>query len=354
MSKWTLGDHINAHLTQPRLGIARQPSLWPSDASAVLINEHNETYVEGSCRRHTFLRFTRDQFIYDNQVNDQYRPLVEELYALESDPDRYLRWIWIAGNLFEEFVISQAKESGVYKASQIQVVIPGWNVVGKLDLLVENPVTGGLIAEEVKSIYGYYPEKAVLGTNSDRAHKKLGKPKTNNMMQAALYDWVLKNHIPKFEATRLFYGDRGTGKDAEFEITTYLDPDDGLTHIKYKGVFPFETPAVKSDITIDNILTQYKYVSDHYTNGTLPPRDFDLEVSPEKIHLLYERGDLTDSQTESYEKILERQRVNAELIAEGKKPKKELKPLSITNFMCARCDFRNFCYSSTDNTPRHG
>lgn len=350
-SNWTLTGHISNHLIKPRLGDMRPPSLWPSDASALLTNQYGEEYVEGACRRHTFLRYTRDKFIYDNQVNSNYKPLVDEIYKLHKEPDRYMRWIWEAGNLFEDFVVEKAKESGVWTASQVQVVIPGWNIVGKLDLIVTNPETGGLIAQEVKSVYGYDAEKKVLGTSAARKKKELGAPKISNLLQAAIYDWHLKPRIKTLEATRLLYGDRGTGKGAEYEITTYLDPNDNQTHIQYQGVDPFFSAPVVSPITIDNVLMQYQYIQEHYETGYLPPRDFDLTYSPEQIQLMFERGELSDTQSAAHQKVLDRIEENKVLVAAGEKPKKELKPIEVAHWACSRCEFMKFCYDE-DGKPR--
>lgn len=349
-STWTLTDHITKHMQKPRLGDLRPPSLWPSDASAVLTSSSGREYVEGSCRRHTFLRYTRDKFVFDNQTNIKYKPLVEELYEVQTEPERYMRWIWTAGNLFEEFIIEEAKKSGVYVASQLQVVIPTWNIIGKLDLIVSNPETGGLIAQEVKSIYGYYAEKEIVGTSSMRARGILGKPKPNNLMQAAIYNWHMKPRYPTLEATRLLYGDRGTGKDAEFNVRTEAQADGDIA-IYYRGVAPFIASEVKSPITINNILNQYDYVLAHNKEGVLPPRDFDLSYNEEQIKELYEEDELSNTDKATYEKVIDRRKENQALILEGKKPKKELKLPSVAHWACSRCEFIKFCYEQ-DGTPR--
>ncbi len=348
---WSLTDHITKHMSKPRLGDARAPSLWPSDASAVLTDALGHTYVEGACRRHTFLRYTKDKYIFDNQTNDTYKPLVEEVYALQTEPEKYMRWIWTAGNLFEEFIIEQAKQSGVYVASQVQIVIPGWNIVGKLDLIVSNPTTGNLIAQEVKSVYGYFAEKEIIGTSAMRSRKILGTPKSSNLMQAAIYNWHLKPRMPQLEDTRLLYGDRGTGKDAEFSVQTYQGSD-GLTHISYQGVSPFVSAAVESPITIDNIMTQYQYVLDHHAKGILPPRDFDLTYNESQIDHLYQLEELSKSDKTDYEKFLARKEENRQRIEQGQKPKKELKLPEVAHWACSRCEMVNFCYDVKTNTPR--
>jgi hypothetical protein len=352
MSKWHLSEHITEHMTRPRMGDPRVPNLWPSEASAVLVNSYGEDEHIGACRRAVYLRYTSDMYQYSPDEYTVYQPLVEEVKALTVKPDRYMQWIWAAGNLFENFVIEQAKQSGVYLADQVQVVVPEAGVVGKLDLMVVNPETGGIIAEEIKSIYGHNAT-SILGTPGMQNKQQVGKPRSSNLMQIAIYDWHLRKRIKELEVSRLFYGARDTGRFGEFNIKTELNTETGVTDIKYQAIVPNRGAVVTSPISIENILSQYKYIKTFFAEQILPRRDYDMNFTDEKIQLMYDRGELGKTDTESHRKILERVEENKERIAEGKKPKAELKPLRKGDWNCSFCSFKNFCYSP-EGAPRFG
>jgi hypothetical protein len=334
-------------LAKDRLGDQRPPSLWPSEASAILKNSYDENYLVGTCRRSVYFRYLIANYHFYPDIHDN-DALASELIELIAGPDRYMRWIWEAGKLYEDFVVEMAKQSGVYVDSQIQIVIPAYNIVGKLDLIVRNPDTGDLVAEEVKSIYGYNANE-ILGTPSMRGKQLLGTPRESNMMQLALYNWHLKTRLRNLEASHLFYGARDTGRDAEFEVTTY--EEDGVTKIRYEGVYPHTTKPTVSPITIDNILNNYNYVLDHFRNKVIPPRDFELNYSEEKIQNLYEHGELSKTDREQHEKVLGRIAENKVRIQSDQTPKKEIKGVEKGDWQCDRCNFRKYCYQP-DGSPR--
>ncbi len=334
-SAWSLTNHITQFMTRPRVGDPRQPSLWPSDASAQVINEHGETEIVGSCRRATFFRYTIDNFLFDPTKHAKYEPLVDELLRLKIEPEKYMRWIWEAGKLFEDHVIEQAKQSGVYVAEQVQIVIPEYNIVGKLDLIVRNPDTGGFIAEEVKSVYGHNANN-ILGTPTKR---KLGKPREGNMMQLAIYDWHLKKRMSGLEDSRLLYGARDTGRYAEFSVSA-----ESGKGIEYQAVSPWLESPVTSPITIDAMLQEYKYVEAAFQAGDVPNKDFDLAHSDERLQTMYDRDEMSKTKREAYEKILQRRQENIERVAEGKAPKKELKSIESGDFQCNYCEYRKYCW----------
>jgi hypothetical protein len=294
-----------------------------------------------------FFRYVIANYHFYPDIHD-HDELASELITHMTPPDRYMRWIWEAGKLYEDFIVEMAKQSGVYVESQIQIVIPGYNIVGKLDLIVRNPDTNGLVAEEIKSIYGYNAND-ILGTPGMRNKKLLGTPRESNMMQLAIYDWHLKTRLKNLEASHLFYGARDTGRDAEFEVSTYQE--DGLTKIKYQGVYPYTVSPTVSKITIDNILANYNYVLHHFEKRVIPPRDYELAYSEEKINKLYERGELSKTDKEQHEKVKERLEENIARTASGQAPKKEIKGVEKGDWQCDRCNFRNFCYNS-EGLPR--
>lgn len=340
MSAWSFLSHITDFLKRPRLGQSKPPTLWPSEATCTFTDKYGEEVVEGKCRRATYFRFLNECFKYYNEKYSMYQPLVEAIRTEYIEVDNYMRWIWKQGDLYEEYCIQAAKESGIYIGEQVQIYIPGYNVSGKIDLIVIDPTEGNYRAVEVKSVYGY-GANSVLGTPAQRRNRSLGEPRTSNLMQIALYDWWYASNQEEFGTSLLSYGARDTGRYAEYSIDTSEDPD-GLHRIKYSGLSPYETDTVVTPITIENILDQYKYIQDCLDSGEVPKRDFQLNYDDEKIEKLYDRGLLNKSDTARFEK-------RKSQIAEGKT--RLVKQVEKGDWQCNRCGYKTICYAQ-DGTPK--
>jgi hypothetical protein len=265
-----------------------------------------------------------------------YKQLVDEIDSKKLPPDRYLLWIWKAGELYEEYQINLAKASGIYVADQIGIYIPGSNVSGKVDLRIINPESHKYSNIEVKSVYGYGGNE-VLGTPGARKSGKLGTPRESNLMQIALYHWWTASEDESFEKSRLIYGARDTGRYAEYLIST--EETNGITKVFYEGLAPYATSKVDSGITIESILEQYKYVQDSLDGGSIPARDYELKYSESKIDKLYSEGSLNKTDTERYEKR------KKYLEGESTRP---IKPVVKGDWQCDKCLLKNICYMSTD------
>ena len=164
---WSFIKHISQHLERPKLGEQKAPTLWPSSATAIIDEE-----VIGKCRRQSYFRFAKDSYHFDPKY-DHLKPLVDIINEHKAPPSKYLQWIWIQGSLYEDYCINLAKESGVYIGDQISVYVPGYNISGKLDLIVINPETTKLHIVEVKSVYGFNAN-SVLGTEAQHKKNLLG------------------------------------------------------------------------------------------------------------------------------------------------------------------------------------
>lgn len=357
MSNWSVADHLTNHLGRPKMGDEKHPTLWPSEASAVVTNQWGEQEVLGKCRRATFFRFAIANYNFSKDYA-HLKPLVQELQRTEIPVEGYLRWIWQAGSLHEENLVNLAKASGIYITEQTRVYLPGYNMSGLLDFIAINPTNYKYSIVEIKSVYGF-GGNVVLGTPYERKKKILATPRDSNLMQIALYDWHYAGPRDEFEHSRLLYGDRGTGRDAEYGVRTETQPD-GTIKIFYWGISPHNTPEVESPITVDSILNDgYKYVTDHLLAGMIPPRDFEMRWSEEKLEILRQRDahlpkskqKLTKKDREQLEKIAAKREENLVREKEGKKPLKDLKPVEKGDWACGYCSFRAACFNK-DGTPR--
>ena len=340
MSKWSFIGHLTDALQMPRLGENKLPTLWPSEGSAIIKNEHNEDIIVGKCRRAAFFRYLIECYNFYPKYSF-WRPLAESLHRNKIPPTPYLLWLWKMGEMYEDYCIAMAKDSGVYIASQVPLYVKSHNISGKQDIIVINPQTHKYSTIETKSVYGFNAGSVIGRSLRDKYIP--GVPRDSNLIQIALYDWHFSSPNEDFEESRLDYGARDTGGKAEYIITTELDPETEITHIKYKQIDPQECAEKTSPITINSILNQYTYIQSALDTGEIPPRDFDLQFSEDKIQLMYERGELAKGDTERHEKWLD--------FKQGKRAR-NVKAVQKGDWQCRYCNWANVCYDSKDSSPK--
>jgi len=291
-----------------------------------------------------FLRHAIDRYKFSPGTHKHLETVVLEADSVKSRPDPYLIWIWKQGEIFEEIMTENVKVLGVYIQDQVQVFYPGVNVRGKIDLVALNPVTDKKTVVEFKSVYGYNAN-SVLGSPAQRRKGELGTPRDSNLMQIAIYQHGYKDN-PDFEAGRLIYGSRDTGRTAE-----YLVEVDSQGVITYQGNYPVRTRKTKAPYTMGHIFANYEFINEAIARGELPDRDFELKYSNEKILQLFAKGKLNKTETQTVQKHLNRQKENQVRQAEGKKPLKELRLPEKGDWACDICNLKHFCYKA-DGSPR--
>ena len=300
MSTWSFINHVTAYISRPRIGNEKAPTLWPSEAAAIIKNEYNEEVNLGRCRRSIFFRYLKASFKYYEKYA-HYKELVKEIQTKEVEPDTYIKFIWAQGNLYEDYLLENAKKSGVYIADQTQIYVPSHNVSGKVDVIVLDPTDGKYRIVEAKSVYGFNANK-VLGTPAERKQGKMGIPKPNYLMQLGLYQWWYANQREEYSDGLIVCGARDTGRYAEFGLTVELSEETNENHIYFYPNNTHPGEKVDSGITIENILSQYEYIQNCLDSGVIPERDFNIQYSDQRIDTLYSRRKLNKSERERYEK----------------------------------------------------
>ena len=306
MSDWAFIEHATAQLSRPRPGDAKHPTLWPSEASATYVHEDESEVTVGKCRRAMFFRYLVDSYKFYEKYKI-WRPLVERLQREAKPVDKYMLWIWAAGNQAEEYLIDQAKKSGVYVSEQVPVYIKSHNVSGKKDIEIFNPESGMLTIVEAKSVYGF-GANTVLGTESQRRRGVMGTPRDSNLMQIAIYHWWSASLDPAYEESRLVYIARDTGRYAEYQVRTV--EEDGTFHIEYRPWHPYKGAWKRVPYTINDILDTYDATQKAVDSGKIPPRDFDISWSAERLATAYERDELGKTDKDKYEKAKARDAYN--------------------------------------------
>ena len=347
--EWSLNRHILEALSQPRPGDSKPPTQWPSSGSAVVVEDGKER-VLGKCRRENLFRLLIDEDKFHPEKYSTLKDLIKHLKDHEIPVRPEMRFIWAQGELYEDYVIKQAKKTGVFVHEQVQVYAHDWRLSGRIDIVVIDPTTGKLSIIEVKSVYGFGAD-VVMGKKNSISDVP-GKPRDSNLIQTALYDWwVASQNREQYGPSRLQYGARDTGRFAEYLVQTLKNEETDEVEIWYAQIEPRKLAWVKSPITITSVLAQYDYTEEYLRKQEVPPRDFDLAYSKEKIHESYEAGRLNKTQTKQYEKVLAREAENAEREAQGLKAKVDINLPHVGDFQCGYCKFRNTCYD-TKGTPR--
>lgn len=346
MSNWSFIEYITKSFSNQRVGDPKAPTLWPSEASAI-IEKNGKKVVVGKCRRSTFFRYLLENISFYEEY-ETWKNIVEEIKGKTLPIDKYLIWIWRQGELYEEYLIEQAKISGVFLGTQIPLYFKKYNLSGKEDIEVINPETAKTSIVESKSVYGHNA-KYVLGHFTKNGYTP-GTPKDSNLMQIGLYHYKRAMNNSEYEESRLVYGSRDTGKYGEYLIKTEKGST-GQTHIFYKMISPRVLNWVESPITIESILEQYQYITECLNSFVIPERDYNIIFSEEELAELYEEDELTKTERVQYEKVIARREENNDRIANGLKPKQELKQVEKGHWNCSLCQYRNVCYEE-DNTPR--
>ena len=329
MSNWSFITHISEHLTRPKLGEQKAPTLWPSSATAIKNDE-----VIGKCRRQAFFRYASDKYLFSEEY-DKFKKLYKHLKDKKLPRSKYSEWIFRQGDLYEDYCINMAKESGVFIATQVQIYIPEFNISGKLDLVTMNPETGQYHIVEVKSVYGFN-SNSVLGTEAQQKKGFMGEPRDSNLMQIGIYQWWYGNTTDNFGPALLVYGSRDTGRYGEYKITVETSEEDGLDYIWHEGCAPIRTQKTNSGICIQSILSNYKLLQDSVENFSIPEADYTLVYSQDKIEKMYQLGLLGKVDTAQHEK-------RKKQIEEGKK--RLVKPVEKGDWQCRFCEYKEVCYT---------
>jgi hypothetical protein len=307
MSDWAFVEHATKQLMRPRPGDSKGPTFWPSEASATYLDKDGKAVTVGKCRRAIFFRYLIECY----KFYDKYKlwsPLIERLQRESKPVDRYMLWIWAAGEQAEEYLIEQAKKSGVYVEEQIPVYVKSHAISGKKDIEVFNPETGKLSIIEAKSVYGF-GGNTVLGTESQRRRGFMGEPRDSNLMQIAIYHWWSASMDDAYEESRLVYIARDTGRYAEYLVRTIAEGD--INHIEYRPWHPHPGPWVRVPYTINDILNTFEASHLAVESGRIPTRDFDLVWSEDRLAKAYEAGELGKGDTEQYAKAKARLAFNS-------------------------------------------
>lgn len=380
-----LFDYLNkalVHLESRNDYVSKTARIWPSEASAVLL-EPEATSIVGGCHRRVFYRLTGEK----------------TTSQMDAVGGRRVR----TGKSVEEDVTFQAMEAGLHVASGVRMYVPAIDLAFELDLVVIDPSNNHPVICENKSIYGYVATKAIMGN----AHQK-GKPKLEHVIQTLIYineirtgghlKQVIASGLADFAAGnkrnrirvsqenldmvkddaqiygKICYETRDTCETCEFDIEIYEDFD-GLHYPVINGdvwkIFTLESIYERFEIIqgyfnraqkealarleTQGITRPVFYASDEVPEAPegwkqqerafwdrvgeemrrlgpefLPPAEYEWQYSGDKIKLLRSKGLIADSKWKEWD------------IYQRGKRRKPGTP-HIGDWMCSYCPFKWQC-----------
>lgn len=154
-------DHALETLEKRNDFTSKTARIWPSEASAVLL-EPGATDIVGGCHRRTFYRL----------IGEKTTGHMDAIGA------RRVR----TGKSVEDDTTFQAITAGIHITSGCRMWVPHLDLAFELDLVVLDPKTTQPVICENKSIYGYMAAKEIIGNKW-----KSGRPKLEHLMQTLIY-----------------------------------------------------------------------------------------------------------------------------------------------------------------------
>lgn len=362
--------------------VSRKLSLWPSEASAELIDKRKDGIV-GKCHRAVFLRLT------GKQISN----------PIDAKGARRFR----TGRAIELDMIEMAKQAGIYVASGVRAKVEEVGMSFEMDLIVRDPASepSQIYIVENKTVYGHGAREVIGGQ----------KPKIEGVMQTCMYlneikdgaklkaiirqeyetrlaleEQLQKTNDEKEQGailiklarnrmdycpvalgkcsdgpvkTKMAYESRDDCDTAEFDVELFQD---AIDHFHY----PMINGEVWKGFTVESIYSRYATIKKYYENAVnwvnaqlghlnpdspeywaaftekirqvptslWPPAEYEWKYTSQKIQRLYNEGLLSKSKYDEWA------RVSA---GRNRKPR----PVPIVGaWECQYCNYRMECLSA--------
>lgn len=331
-------DALDKSITDQPVRLRPNLNMYPSEASALICDEYGDQIVIGGCNRKAWLRAMIQRMEATN-----IKPNLAHVLSQEPFTPKQL-WKFAVSKYTEIAITEEAKRAGCYftNSERFKWELPFSYekfpavISGELDLAIfipaEEPVSDddkNIVGIEVKSISGYKGPRQVFGVKSLRSNNWIQKPepKSDHLLQAILYYMYYVVMLKKYKYWKLAYINREDGSRSEFDLDLVEEhfEDDKILHRVYVNGQPY-----KYALYAEHILQRYQELHNYLEEEKLPPRDYELLYSQDKIAILAKRKLLSKKDQELFDK--------------GKKIKKG-------DWNCSYCPFKNICY--TDNgSPR--
>lgn len=310
-----LSKRLKSALEAPTfIGSRKRTSFYPSSTSVEVSTPLGPSVI-GTCLRQQYYDFTEEPISNIGETD----------YRISA----------IIGDKISEMVVQFIDEHG-YKMGLQRLAVessfydPRINLSGRCDIIAWDSIKREVIGLEIKSVGEF------------KANKTMLLPDEQHIMQAAIYLDYYKTYMASNQQLPkkwyIWYCSRTENYSIkakkhssplqmlwDFHIT--LDDD---------GVPTVHSPNGKTrmeHLKLEKIHERYKKLADYIETKTLPPRDFEIKYSPEKITSMYQLDLLTrKADKEVVEKWLKKGA-----------PQGKLK-LEMGDFSCNLCAWKDKCW----------
>lgn len=316
----TLLDVLNSYRENPPVNIPQKnsPGFYPSAASVEYIDPDTKlSVVKGECARKTYYSKMGYPVV---AVNDARRSRLMEM-----------------GNHLSGMLVDDAKRAGIYIADELPFNDVENNISGRIDLIVKDPFScpktldrpspEHLILIEIKSVGGYYNVKGCMTSTKDTPLR----PKIEHLLQVMVY----ANHYRKYGVNKyiLLYINRESLDIVTHQIT--INEHGNPVIVNSEGI---ETLTY---ITLDNVMARYKKLAKYIATKELPPRDYSLVWTNQRILRELTAGTLNKTDTEI---------VNKKVQALGVITNEMAPLLKRGDWQCQYCEYASTCWSNTPDS----
>lgn len=201
----------------------------------------------------------------------------------------YMKMTTEAGKLWEEWVIDQYKQIGIYTDHSVKLYDPTKFISGELDILHYNPITNEQEVTEVKQYNGSNYSASASLTGSGKNMRPA--PKDPNLLQVFTYLLMLRNTgNTAINFVNLLYIDRSCGSFSNnFQFRISLTEVSGIIHplVEYFDAKGDVQQYVDTRITDKALFEKNAMLDAFVENEILPPRDYKLKYTDSAIEAMY-------------------------------------------------------------------
>lgn len=147
-------------------------------------------------------------------------------------------------------------------------------------------MVGAIATHNCKSFAGYNATKDIIGNK----HQD-GAPKTSQMLQAVVYLYFFRKQFPY---VKMVYYARDSADRTEYDLTL-VEEGPGKTRVAVNGV-------IDSRFYVENILQRYRQLDQYIQKKEVPPRDYELAYSAEKIEKMWKQNKVAKTTYEAWKK----------------------------------------------------
>lgn len=314
-----LSNKLARAITEPAIPhYKRSTSINPSAASVRLLDGK----VVGACNRQQYYRITQ-----------------EEPESGSPNPDWILSSI-MGDNLHSflcQIIDTYGFQMGLQKiTAEHPIYDPRVGLSGRSDLIVWDHNTDEPVGIEIKSIGEYKCKKAVE------------EPIGEHVLQSVVYLDFYNKNIPEGQKKITKWYIWYLSRSENWTIKSKPHNSDLTILWDYRIELDNGVPIVKTstfsqrwvEYSVEKIYERYQSLVDHVKTNTVPPRDYEIKYSEERIAGMHKLGELNKTNSEVVEKWIKKGA-----------PKGKLK-LEMGDGECMFCDYKRLCWEGQRTTPR--